>query len=407
MTAKEIRGVAKNLLLLLALVVLPVYIARPSLELQKGTDFPEFYAAAKIVSAGRGYELYLNRTQDEFQVRYFGGVGTYFNHPPFEILLYLPFAFLAPPYARWLWCVFNIGLLIAVAKLLGRYVLAGHSWRVVLLFFLTFVPLLLDFIHGQDSVVLLLILVSTLVALRNRQEFAAGCLLACGLFKPHLVLPVLVALLPSAGKKLLTGFASVSIALLLLSVSICGWDVLAAYPRFVWQSQRLPLAGIHPEQMANLRGLVVRLFPHRAPIDLGLTLIGSLLVLGLAAHGRSTAEKWAKGSADLSFANVVIAATLVGYHLSPHDLTVLLLPLTLIFNYVLVTTGIPTRVRLLFGATLAIVFLPPLDLFLVREHLYAFASVPIIALFWLTHAEISRSAASGEMEKPSARPLMG
>src|ERR1700690_2357329 len=102
MTAKEIRGVAKNLLLLLALLVLPIYIARPSLELQKGTDFPEFYAAAKIVSAGRGHELYLNRTQDEFQVRYFGGVGTYFNHPPFEILLYLPFAFLPPQYARWL-----------------------------------------------------------------------------------------------------------------------------------------------------------------------------------------------------------------------------------------------------------------------------------------------------------------
>jgi hypothetical protein len=392
---------AKNLLVLLALAVLPIYIARPSLETQKGTDFPEFYAAAKIVSAGRGHELYLNRTQDEFQIRYFGGVGTYFNHPPFEILLYLPFAFWAPQNARWLWCVFNLGLLIAVARLLARHVLSGRNWRVVLLFFLTFVPLLLDFIHGQDSVVLLLILVSTLIALRNKQEFGAGCQLACGLFKPHLVLPVLVALLPRARKKFLTGFASVSLALLLLSVEMCGWGVLSGYPRFVWQSQSLPLAGIHPEQMANLRGLVVRLLPHRTAIDLGLTFIGSVLFLGLVARGWTTIRRRATASADLGFANAVLAATLVGYHLSPHDLTVLLLPLTLIFNYILTTTGIPTRTRVLIGATLAIVFLPPVDLFLVREHFYAFASVPILALLLLTYVEIGRSAASEAMKSVS------
>jgi hypothetical protein len=396
MTATAIRDVAKNLLLFLALATLPIFIARHPREVQKGTDFPEFYAAAKIVGAGHGHELYLSRTQDEFQVRYFGGVGTYFNHPPFELLLYLPLTFWPPPYAHWLWCVFNIGLLFAVARLLGRYVLKGFAWRVVLLSFFMFVPLLLDFLHGQDSVILLLMLVSAFVALRKKHEFAGGCLLACGLFRPHLVLPVLIALLPGTGRKLLAGFASVAILLSLLSTAICGWDVFTAYPRFVWQTQSLPLAGIHPEQMANLRGLMLRLFPGGVPIEIGLTLIGSLLVLSLAIRGWTTAERCANGSADLAFANAVIAATLVGYHLSPHDLTILLLPLTLIFNYVLTTTGIPTWMRATLITTLGAVFLPPVDLLLVREHLYAFASLPILMLFCLTHVELRRSAANGE-----------
>src|SRR5579864_2353107 len=125
MTALEIREAAKSLLLFVALAMLPIYIARHTREMQKGKDFPEFYAAAKIVSAGRGHELYQARTQEEFQTLYFGGVGPYFNHPPFEILLYLPFVFFFPPYAHWLWFVFSLALLFAMAWRLRRDVLKG------------------------------------------------------------------------------------------------------------------------------------------------------------------------------------------------------------------------------------------------------------------------------------------
>jgi hypothetical protein len=100
MTAADIRPIAKNLLLFLALATLPLYIARPIPGLQKSTDFAEFYAAAKIVNAGRGHELYQSATQDEFRARYFAALGPYFNHPPFEILLYMPFAMWPPSYAQ-------------------------------------------------------------------------------------------------------------------------------------------------------------------------------------------------------------------------------------------------------------------------------------------------------------------
>jgi len=158
--------------------------------------------------------------------------------------------------------------------------------------------------------------------------------------------------------------------------------------------------------MANLHGLIVRLFPHSAPLELGLTMAGSILILWLAIRGWMAAAKYTDRTADLGFANLVMAASLVSYHLSPHDLTILLLPLTLIFNYVLLATGIPTWMRVAFIATLAVAFLPPLDLFLLREHLYAYASLPVLTLFCLSRLEISRSATSGKMNARQ-RPLMG
>jgi hypothetical protein len=90
-----------------------------------------------------------------------------------------------------------------------------------------------------------------------------------------------------------------------------------------------------------------------------------------------------------------MAATLVSYHLSPHDLTILLLPLVLILNYIHTTSGIPTWMRAALIVTSGVVFLPPLDLLLVRAHLYVFASVPILMLFSLTRVEISRYAVGG------------
>jgi hypothetical protein len=151
--------------------------------------------------------------------------------------------------------------------------------------------------------------------------------------------------------------------------------------------------------MANLHGLMVRFFANSARIELGLTVIGSILVLSLATLEWRATAKWSKFDAELAFANAVMAAILVSYHLSPHDLTILLLSLTLIFKYVLLATEIPTRMRVAFIATLAVVFLPPLDLILLREHRHAYASLPILILFWLTHVQIRGSTASGEMQK--------
>jgi hypothetical protein len=57
-------------------------------------------------------------------------------------------------------------------------------------------------------------------------------------------------------KKLLPGFALVFVALLLISVGISGWGFVTEYPRFLIKLSSLPIAGIHPAGMANIRGLI-------------------------------------------------------------------------------------------------------------------------------------------------------
>ena len=259
---------------------------------------------------------------------------------------------------------------------------------------LLFVPVLLNFLHGQDSLLLLFFLVSAFAALEGGNEFVAGCFLACGLFKFHLVLVIVIFFLFTGRKKVLAGFASVAVILLLISVAISGWGFLVSYPRFLASFSHLPLAGVSNEQMANLRGLVGLAVPSTAPVALGMTVFSSLLVLCLAASSWVGSARRASHGAPLAFANIVSAAILVSYHVSPHDLSILLLPMALIVHHLLICRDIPHRTRTVFVATLGILLLPPLYLILLRVHIYTYACIPILGLFGVTYAEIRRLSIS-------------
>jgi hypothetical protein len=81
---------AENVLLLLTLAGIVYHFVRGFEGREKGTDFPDFYAAARMVREGYGHQLYDVLAQDQFQIRYAGRTGTYYIHPPFETLLFLP-----------------------------------------------------------------------------------------------------------------------------------------------------------------------------------------------------------------------------------------------------------------------------------------------------------------------------
>jgi hypothetical protein len=381
------RELAKNLLVFLLLAVVTGYLARRFEVLKKGTDFVHLYTAARMVREGAGHQLYDLPVQEQFQARYGGRIGTYFNHPPFETLLYLPFALLPLSRAYLLWSALNLILLTLVARLMERYILQDWSWRFLLMSFLLFPPVLFSFLLGQDSILLLFFFACTFAALREEKDFTAGCFLACGLFKFQLAIPAALVLLSNRGKRFLAGFMAVAVLLVGVSVAICGRSVLVLYPQMLMQLGRMPLAGIHPkEQMANLRGLAA-LLSLPPGIGLGLTIAASLLVLALALRDSHRNLEGAK-TADLIFAQAVVAACLLSYHLLPHDLSLLLLPMALTLRH-LQATGAMLRSRhaplMLTGIMM---FFPPLHLFLLRRHSYAYLSVLVLLLFLATAAEL-------------------
>jgi hypothetical protein len=211
------RRLVQNALLLVTLASITGFYAVDYDKRAKGTDFPDFYTAARMVRDGYGRQLYDFQAQDRFQILYAGRTGTYYVHPPFETLLYLPLSLWSLQTAYLLWCVLNAAVLTYTAIVFQKHVFNLLNWRILLPLFLLFPPVLLNFQQGQDSLLLLLIMTLAVVELTRNRNFSAGCLLGCGLFKFRVILSLVVLLVLLRRRGLLRGFALVFVILLLIS----------------------------------------------------------------------------------------------------------------------------------------------------------------------------------------------
>jgi Glycosyltransferase family 87 len=364
-------------------------LTRSAASLQ-GTDFPDFYCAARMLAAGHGHQLYEADLQRQYQARYAGRVGTLYIHPPFEALLYLAVAWLPLRYAYLLWSLLNLTFLGLAAHHLAKDILPW-DWRLSLCVSLTFVPTLLCFLQGQDSLLLLLLLVLSFAPLRRGRGFAAGCWLGLGLFKFQLALPLVLVLVVTQNRKvrigLVKGFSVAALALAALSAAISGWSVFLIYPKFLLHLKIQPFAGVVPQAMANFRGLIY-LFFHSdqssgAVISLSILCAAALIMtlLGWKKMGQNNNND-NKDDFDLAFASTVVFAPLVSYHLNPHDLSLVLLPVALLLRSASArTAGARSPANWTTLGLLTIFFLPPLHLWALRSGVYALVGIPLLALF--------------------------
>ncbi len=286
---------------------------------------------------------------------------------------------------------------------MAKSALAPWDWRILLAASLTFVPLLLCLLQGQDSLLLLLLVVLAFTALRRDRPFAAGCWLALGLFKFQLVLPLAFVLILTSSARIrgefVKGFSLVALGLAGLSAAISGWSVFAIYPRFLAHLQAQPFAGIVPRAMANFRGLAALFLPGESSLAITAVAILSAAAALVKATPIKATTVWtpvlpasgqnspAAGQNEYAsaFATTVLVALLVSYHLNPHDLSLLLLPISLLLHGLWHArqpdaTGWGARIRTT-AALLAILFLPPLHVWALRTNLYALCAVPVLFLF--------------------------
>ena len=385
-------GAAQTFVLVVFVLLVMVFAgARFSADL-RGSDFPDFYAAARMVAEGHGHQLYDAEAQRQYQARDTGRVGTLYIHPPFEIVLYLTVAWLPLKYAYLLWSLLNLALIAASSRLLANEALRFCNWWWLFAASLTFVPLALCIQQGQDSLLLLLLIVLAFKALRRNRAFAAGCWLALGLFKFQLVLPMLAVLLLTregrARKSMAKGSGLVALALACVSMAISGWSAFRDYPAFLMHLREQTFAGIFPQAMANLRGLVYVIFHNDwstgAITVLSTSSVVALLItvigwkdLRLTREADATANGY--DNFDRGFANTMLFALLISYHLNPHDLTVLLLPLALMVDHAVRRR--PRPAGWITAGLVAILFLPPLHLWALQARAYALISVPLLILF--------------------------
>ena len=201
-------------------------------------DFASFYTAGKIVQQGESARLYDRGLQWQVQQQFASSVKIRngplpYIRPPFEALLFLPFAYLDYPVAFVAWTAVNVLVLLTVPFLLVR---ETGAWAPVPsplargFLSLGFFPIAFDLVQGQDSILLLMLLALAFMSLQKGSELRAGAWLGLGLFKFHLVVPLFLVLLLTRRMKATVGFIGVASVLGLLSVAVVGWPALVGYP---------------------------------------------------------------------------------------------------------------------------------------------------------------------------------
>ena len=106
------------------------------------------------------------------------------NHPAYEYLLFAPLTNLTYRTAYLAWMGINLCLLALCYRLLLS---RCDAWLLSALF-LGFAPVVTVLIHGQDSLLLLLLFILAV----DRGDFRSGLLIGLGAFKVHIILPVLI-----------------------------------------------------------------------------------------------------------------------------------------------------------------------------------------------------------------------
>ena len=165
-------------------------------------DFRQLYTAGFMVRSGYASQLYDYDSQHRFQNALVNpaDIALPFNHLSYEALLFAPFSLLPFRAAYFTFLGTNLALLALCYRLLrpGMDTLADIFRWLPAAMFVGFLPVAAALMQGQDSILLLTLLVAATVALQRGANLTAGALVGFGLFKFQIVLPIALLLLPGA-----------------------------------------------------------------------------------------------------------------------------------------------------------------------------------------------------------------
>jgi hypothetical protein len=360
--------------LLIIAVQVSLFFAMQKYQERK-PDFASLYQAGRALLHERFPEFVSHHpllNGEDYAVEYPNGMFPADTmHPPFEMVLYISLALLKFRIAYPLWWGCNLLLLFYADLLLWRHVANLQTqYPYLIILTATFFPVLVALVQGQNSILLLALLTASYDSLVNQRHFRAGFALSMGMFKFVLVIPILFWLILERRWKSIAGFAAGCVSLFLTSMWLVGINGIEDYVRM--------LAGFGkaaPEKpgtemiMPNLRGLIQTAGAGFAP-KIFLTILTLICSIALLIWVDSRNSK--QSDLGLRFAIQVFLASLVSYHLYPHDVAILILPMALLFDYALregVDRRFKTAVLIATGGVYLAPFVTPLQV-----------SMPIIGL---------------------------
>ncbi len=297
-----------------------------------------------------------------------------FNHLAYESLIYAPFSFLG--YRAAYVAFFAVNLAILAAAFLGLRPYFEPLREVWVLLpaatFVCFLPVTLALTEGQDSIILLALMICATRALDRGHDLRAGAFVALTLFKFQYGLPIALLFLVWRRWRFLAGFALTAAVVTGISLWLTGLQGFVAYLHSLTEmSSRFSPAfgaryGIRPNLMPNLRGLVQGVAHGSTLATKVVTAILSVLVLIWAATRRA------------SLPLALVAAILVSYHHLITDTTMMILPAGLALVAAMSPGAVRPRLLAVLAAT---VFLAPAPLLLANVRFYLLA-IPMLGLLF-------------------------
>jgi len=351
-------------------------------------DFRRLYASGYMVRSGNARLIYDVATRFVVENRIVGpGASLGFDHPAYETLLFVPFSCFSYRTAYFFFLIFNVSLLAVCFWLLQpwtRNLRRVYPWLPLGMFF-AFLPICAVLIQGQDSIILLLLLVVALRFLENNRDFLAGLVLAIGLFKFQILIPIAALFLLWKRFRFVGGVVTMGSIATLASLTLVG---IAGTRQYVQTLTGMSLDSgsaadrikyfLIPTAMPNIRGFLFGTFGNYLPnvwIQI-LTISLSAVVFAWAAF--ATKQK-ARGDALLV---AILTASLVSYHLLMHDMVILLIPAIIVIDrFVFAETSTNKEEKLKLRAA-AVLFTAPVLMGWSSNHFYL-AIIAILLLFFV------------------------
>jgi len=267
----------------------------------RGADFNQFSAAAKLAGSGQMFNWALLR---DLQLANRPSAVP-FGRLPVYAAAFKPLTLLPYSAGRIVWLALSVG------ALLGFVFLWPFSQRAHLLLLLCLSgPLMLIFSTGQDSAFFLLFAALGLRLMMAGHDFLAGLALALCAAKLHLAVPFPLFLIATRRWKALFGGVVGGAALFVASSVIEGWN----WPVRLFELSKLGEFSPAPYKMANLHGLAYWL-PWSGVVEAALALFVLLCVWRIAR----------RYPLEIAIPVMLAAGLLVSYHSYVYD-GVLLVP---------------------------------------------------------------------------------
>jgi hypothetical protein len=369
------------------------------------TDFSLTYVGAQIVHQGLGSRLYDLDLQKQVRDSLFQHPNPlFFEHPPFEALLFSPLAALPFRTVYMLWGLLNATIWLLLIFVMRPYFPAPREDLGYITLWLLFAPLGVALFQGQSSLLLLALYAAAFILLRQNRELPAGISLGLGLFKFQFVLPFVLIFLFRKKWRFLGGFCITAFVLGILSLLTTGWHGILTYVRFLLAIGSTPqnLSYGSAVDMPTIHGFVYAMLGGQLS-HVGLSISVVAVSVGFLFFIASNWNAPRESQRDnLMFAAAVAGSLLSGSHMFTHDFSPLLLAMFITL------ASLPSRsqhgLRAVMIITLVVLWSPPVYFALVAVH-GMYLMCPVLLLFAVS-AVMSKKYVSKDLSRESHHPQL-